>query len=1113
MADLSGRSIAGFSIERELQKGAQGRVYAAVCETDEFPNCPRGTKVVLKTMPSADETGEGFRKLSERTRLLAGIDHPNVVKYLGCFKVQEAFGDLHAVVVERLNGETLKAKLHREQGGLDADFCVSVIEGMVRGLGVAAAAGVCHRDVKPANIFICDDGTVKVIDFEASRVAAAGAGGTTSSEHLAGSFDYMAPEFTDPSFAGDEQSDIFSAGVVAHEMLTGALPYRKAAGEGDSGPQSADFAFLERWARNSDGTFVNKAVVMSARIRRLLAHADRLFSGSLTPERPGRFKNFAEMLEAVKAVRFRELKSGAKAYRILKLVGKGGFGEVFKARLRTTGQAVAIKHLLNPDYADRFYREAKIMSQLDDPCFVKFLDFMVVDKAGNKDAFLVMDFLPGMPGNSLKDAIREAEGGLPRKNVLAAFARYAHGLKVLHSRGIFHRDIKPANLYYPEGRPQDSAIMDLGIARDIHGTVTTGNVPGTFDYMAPEIVSEGCRGESGADIYALGLCMYEALTGKTAYPRLPKGYAAYAQFFRRAQRMERPSFDAPEVKDDPKMLSILTAMTEPDVSKRLVDTAEVERRIVALIFGGASEVSAVEYSEDAATITETLGTPTQTPTSPAPPPVARRVPAPPPPEKKAKPRRAIDPAVTAKAVRAVAVGLLVAALGTASYFYGPAVVDGCKGAVMSVQAKWRERQAAKAAVEEQAQMELRIAEAEGEAKNVAGQYSLSNAKSNEVETLRARWDAKWRDKIPEADFARMNGTVSAARDVWIARERKNREFLAKKNEMQTEAGKVVEAYAEDEIERADALKAAWEAKWRKSSSLLDIGAKVSEIAQARKDATERIRIKDLIQKAATEAKSVCREYSESGLEVGNLLATRWKASWGDKLPTEVRVRIESTITKCRDEAAKRKYYDDMKERRERTLAECTDLCETLEPVEQRASRLQYAERQIREAFREGTIDSATHEKFLAMIKRLSEMIVVRIVNKSGREISVVGKVVPNGRVEVFSFTNGIPKGAAVECRGYKPLEIRDWMNGRTFDVTPEHLEVDRVDVLVASPGPDVVCRIDGAPVKYGIVRVLPGTHECSYSRNGYETQTFPFMVELATPTQIPAPSHWTKLNE
>ena len=1108
MADLSGRKIAGFSIERELQKGAQGRVYAAVCDTDEFPNCPRGTKVVLKTMPSADETGDGFRKLSERTRLLAGIDHPNVVKYLGCFKIQEAFGDLHAVVVERLEGETLKAKLQREQCGLDADFCVRVIEGMVRGLGVAAAAGVCHRDVKPANVFVCGDGAVKVIDFEASRVAAANSGATTSSEHLAGSFDYMAPEFTDPSFAGDELSDIFSAGVVAHEILTGALPYRKASGDGEQGTQSADFAFLERWARNPDGSFANKTVVMSARIRRLLAHADRLFAGALAPERSMRFRNFAEMLEAVKEVRFRELKSGAKAYRILKLVGKGGFGEVFKARLRSTGQVVAIKHLLNSDYADRFYREAKIMSQLDDSCFVKFLDFMVVDKAGNKDAFLVMDFLPGMPGSSLKDAIRKADGGLPRKDVLAAFARYAHGLSVLHSRGIFHRDIKPANLYYPEGRPQDSAIMDLGIARNINGTVTTGNVPGTFDYMAPEIVSEGCRGESGADIYALGLCLYEALTGKTAYPRLPKGYAAYAQFFRRAQRMERPNFDAPSVRGDPQMLSLLTAMTEPDVSKRLVDTAEVERRIIALIFGGSAARGVVECSEDAATITETLSTPTQSaqpPRAPAPP----RAPQPRP-KGDARPRRTFDPAAAAKAVRAVAIGLSVAALATAAYFYGPSAVDGIKDVARRVQARWRAHQAEKYALEEQARTELRVAEAEAEAKGVAAQYALSNARTNEVEALRAAWEGKWRESIPEPDFLRIAGSISEARDAWAERERKNREFFARKVQMQTEAEKVVEAYGEDDMERGDALRGEWEAKWRKSSSLYDIGSKVGDIARARKEAEERIRVRDIVRKAVEEAKTVCKEYRESGLEVGNLLAARWKSSWVDRLPAESRIRIEGTIAKHRDEAAKRKYYDDMKERRERILAECTDLCEAIEPVEQRASRLQYAERQIREAFREGTIDAATQDRFLAMIRRLSETVVVRVVNKTGRDISVGDAIVQNGRASVFSYTNGIPKGASITCRGYKPIEIRDWMNGRTFDVTPEHLEVDRVEVQVADPGRGVVCRIDGAPVMSGVVRVLPGTHECSYSREGYETQTFPFQVELATPIKLPAPSAWVE---
>ena len=1092
MADLSGRSIGGFRIERELLKGAQGRVYSAVCETNDLPGCEPGTKVVIKTMPSIDDTGDGFRKLSERTALLMSLDHANVVKYFGCFKIQEPFGELHAVVTEFLDGEMLKSRLLREPGGLDADMAIRIAESMALGLGAAAAAGVCHRDVKPANIFLCRDGSVKLIDFESARVES-GRDTTTSSGHLAGSFDYMAPEFADPSFAGDEQSDVFSAGVVVHEMLTGMLPYRRPpAGQGQE-PKSADFAFLERWTRSSDGSFANRPIVVSARIRRLLAHAEGLFSGALAPERANRFAGFADMLAAIKAVRFRELKSGGNAYRILQLVGKGGFGEVFKARLRSTKQTVAVKHLLNSDYADRFYREAKIMAQLDDPCFVKFIDFMVVDKAGNKDAFLVMDFLPGMPGNSLKDAIKRSEGGLPARDVLVAFARYARGLRVLHSRGIYHRDIKPANLYYPAGRPGDSAIMDLGIARDIHGTVTTGNVPGTFDYMAPEVVVEGSRGEAGTDIYALGHCLYEALTGKTGYPRLPKGYAAYAQFFKRAQTKEGPKFDDPKVTANPGLLALIVAMTEPELSRRIASAAEVERRLTALASHDTGDADSFDAAEPTITITATVNTPKPAPLPPlAPPAPSPRPPSPPSHPVPAAPPRRSRPVRTSKpkpasppraprrpfpVAKALRISLLVGFLlvdCVAAWFAGPKIVSlcrrGCGAAADGVRGFFAAREARRVR-EAAAQL---TTQADSAAGLVIGQYAASSVKVAEADGLRDTWAKNWRGRIPDGDFDMLYGRISDARSERIARD----ERLARQA-----AG---------------------------AASRQEVSAAAADFDRERAAAAERVKVKETVEKAAEAALAVETSYQEDGKDVGDSVRSRWESDWQGRLPQKELKRFASRFDRLRADALKREFETNRSERRARILSECKELCETLEPVESRTSRLNEAEWRIRAAFKDGIIDDATFGRHLADIRRCRAMFVTRIVNRSDRMVTVGEKAISSGDQVVLVYTNGVPRGLAVVCRGFKPIEIGDRVNGRTLNLTPGELEADSVDVHIPDPGPGVVCRIDGAPVKHGVVKVMPGPHECTYSLAGHETQSFPFRVEIATPVHLPAPSTWIK---
>ena len=578
MSGQTEKIIGGFRVLLELQagSGSQGTVYKAVCVEDRHGLVPVGTVVALKVMPVQDGEGVQWRKLQKRTAELARLDHPNVVRYFGCFSEEGMFNDVHVVVQEFLQGETLKESLARKKTGLDVDEGLKVVDATLAGLEYMAKRGIVHRDLKPGNIFLCDDGGVKLIDFEIAKQE----GGTVTASvgNIRGSFDYMAPDFTNPEFHGDVQSDVFSMGVVLHEVLSGKTPYERLDGD----DKQANFAFLSRWSQTlSSG---HSPIHVSSRIKRLLAHADEVLLRALAPKREERFPDFTSFREGLKSIRFRSLKNGDTSYQLLQFIGKGGFGEVFKARERRTGHLVAVKHLMKAAYAERFYREAKIMRKISSSCFVQLVDFFVLETGGGQESFLVMDFLDGMPGSSLRDAIkRRSEAPMEWRDVFLAFARYARGLLAIHQQGIYHRDIKPSNLYYPDGHPELSAIMDLGIARDVNGTATTGQVPGTLDYMPPEVVISDSRGDGGMDIYALGLCFYEALTGKMAFPRLPSGTTAYAAFFERAKSKKNPSFDAPEVRGDEEILSLLQDMTNPDASRRLKNAGILLKRLEAMV--------------------------------------------------------------------------------------------------------------------------------------------------------------------------------------------------------------------------------------------------------------------------------------------------------------------------------------------------------------------------------------------------------------------------------------------------------------------------------------------------------------------------------------------------
>ena len=163
------RRLGAFEIVKDLAaKGAQGKLFVGRVAEPSFPGLEIGQLVALKVMPvHADDVERQFRRLKRRTDALAATNHPGIVRYYGCFSSVGGFSeDIHVVVMELLKGQTLEERLAGNSLGLDADEVLKIIRTCAAALSCAAEHGIVHRDIKPSNIFLCDDGGVKLIDFE-----------------------------------------------------------------------------------------------------------------------------------------------------------------------------------------------------------------------------------------------------------------------------------------------------------------------------------------------------------------------------------------------------------------------------------------------------------------------------------------------------------------------------------------------------------------------------------------------------------------------------------------------------------------------------------------------------------------------------------------------------------------------------------------------------------------------------------------------------------------------------------------------------------------------------------------------------------------------------------
>ncbi len=200
-------------------------------------------------------------------------------------------------------------------------------------------------------------------------------------------------------------------------------------------------------------------------------------------------------------------------YQITAHLGQGGMGTVYRATDIMLGREVALKMLhpqltIQPQFLERFKKEARVLAQLLHPNIAVIYNFI----EQNNNHYMVMEYVEG----TNLDSLLKKYSILQPQFVVPVFIQALEGLNHAHKKNVFHRDIKPANLMLtPDGTVK---LMDFGIAKIAGEQKMTqvNKIIGTIEFMAPELI-QGKEASASSDIYAMGLTLYEVLSGKIPF--------------------------------------------------------------------------------------------------------------------------------------------------------------------------------------------------------------------------------------------------------------------------------------------------------------------------------------------------------------------------------------------------------------------------------------------------------------------------------------------------------------------------------------------------------------------------------------------------------------------
>ena len=505
-----------YEILGSLSSGGMGAVYRA-------RRIKLGDDVAIKVMLAGPESTPELReRFLRESKACAQLRHPNIVSILDydVDSSQQPF-----MVMELLSGPSLREEIELESP-MQIPRVVDILGPVASALQLAHDRGMTHRDLKPANIVVhryeSGERVYKVIDFGLVSFKATGdETRLTNPAFFLGTVAYAAPE----QMSGDPvtaKADQFALGMIAYEMLTGALPF-------DKGGTTA--TVVSQRMTSAPQTLSTKRAGLAGDI-------DRIVMKALEKDPADRWESVTEFANALREAAGASGVDGGGAqqgllarYELGPMLGRGRLGSViYKATHRALGNTVAIRILKRDEHPNwevvrgRFLVEARTL-QVAHPGLLQVRDF----GEDEKNVYLVTDFIEGP---SLRQALAET-GAFPWAHAKPLLTQAMQAVSALHKQGGFISGVNPDMIRLRASEEDGGSIImsTAGIrsVQDVLATMREQELRGQeaseqeLPYVAPEILMGGPPTVKG-DIFTIGALAYQMLTAKSAFtaPSLPE---------------------------------------------------------------------------------------------------------------------------------------------------------------------------------------------------------------------------------------------------------------------------------------------------------------------------------------------------------------------------------------------------------------------------------------------------------------------------------------------------------------------------------------------------------------------------------------------------------------